>query len=111
MRSFTFGILGEYYTAWYYRLKFYQIIAKRYKNYCGEIDIIASKGKNLVFIEVKSRSNSYGEKIIRSNQQRRISRSAQLFIADNPKYQSYNMRFDFVLVRPFKLPEIIPNAW
>lgn len=77
---------------------------------CGEIDLICKRGNRLVFIEVKGRRNEQRDYITHT-QQRRIVRAAELFIAHNPRYAEFNMRFDLVIVRPYKLPEVIENAW
>ena len=111
MKSYRFGLLAEYLAIVIYKLKFYNIISHRKKNCAGEIDIIASKGKQLVFIEVKARNNNIMENIVPKNQQNRIRRSAELFLSHNDKYNGCEVRFDLVFIRPYKLPVIIENAW
>ena len=53
------GNWGEDIAVQYLKGKGYQIVERNYKNYFGEIDIIARHKKKYVFVEVKSR---YGEK-------------------------------------------------
>lgn len=108
-----FGLVAEYFIIALYRIKFYQILQHRMRNYAGEIDLIALRGKNIVFIEVKARStyDNYCDHILQHRQQQRITRAAQLFLAYNPKYQHYQSRFDLAIVMPYKLPIIIKNAW
>jgi putative endonuclease len=48
------GTLGENIAKNYLEKKGYKILETNYKTKIGEIDIIAQKGKNLVFIEVKT---------------------------------------------------------
>lgn len=52
------GDKGERKTAAYYRKQGYTICAQNYRTRQGEIDIIAQKEKQLVFIEVKTRSKN-----------------------------------------------------
>lgn len=109
--KFNFGLIAEYIVLLLYKIKFYKILHHRHKTYVGEIDLIASRNKTLVFIEVKARRCQIDEHIISSNQQRRIHRAAELFISKKPQYANYDLRFDLVIVRPYKLPQIIKNAW
>ena len=54
MQSKTIGTLGENIAKNYLEKKGYRILETNYKTKIGEIDIIAQKGKILVFIEVKT---------------------------------------------------------
>ena len=55
------GNKGEDLAVIFLQKKGYKIIAKNYRNYVGEIDIIARDGETTVFIEVKTRANdSFG---------------------------------------------------
>jgi putative endonuclease len=57
----TLGSEGEDLAIQFLRRKGYRIISRNYKNYIGEIDIIAQDGETVVFIEVKTRANdSFG---------------------------------------------------
>ncbi len=111
MKSYKQGLFAEYLAMLIYKLKFYNIIHHRKRNFVGEIDIIACRGKQLVFIEVKSRNTNLTENIVSKHQQNRIKRSAQLFLSYNSKYHDYDIRFDFVFIQPYRLPLIIKNAW
>ena len=111
MTRYNLGIVAEYYVLIYYVIGFYQPLHHRYKSYVGEIDIIMKRGKWLVFIEVKARKHGIDEAIVSGNQQRRISKTAELFITKNQRYTGYNIRFDLVIVKPYRLPQIIKNAW
>lgn len=67
--------------------------------------------KEIVFIEVKARSSDINDRFVSFNQQKRIKRAAEMFLSSNTKYNHYNIRFDLVIVSPYKLPIIIKNAW
>jgi len=111
MKKDHFGLIAEYIAIFIYKLKFYQILHHRKRNFAGEIDLVALRGKQLVFIEVKARSSDIDEIILSFKQQSRIKKAAELFLGQNLKYQNYDVRFDLVIIRPYKLPVIIKNAW
>jgi putative endonuclease len=111
MKSYRLGLFAEYLAMLIYKVKFYNIVHHRKKNFVGEIDIIACKGRQLVFIEVKARKNNITENIVSQSQQNRIKRSAELFLSYNHKYDGYDIRFDLVFIQPYKWPIIIKNAW
>ncbi len=52
------GRRAEFLSAWLLRLKGFRIIARHWKCSSGEIDIIARRGRLLVFVEVKARGNA-----------------------------------------------------
>lgn len=111
-KSYKLGLFAESLAAFYLRICFYSIISRRYKSDVGEVDIIARRGKRLVFIEVKARKNkddAYAAFTL--HQQNRIVRAAKLFIAKNPKYNESNIRFDLILICPAFFIKHIKNAW
>ena len=111
MTNFRLGILAEYIVMIIYIVRFYRILHHRMKTYVGEIDIVALRNKQLVFIEVKVRKKGICEGIVSQKQQGRITKAAELFLSKNPRYINYNIRFDLVVLAPFRLPLIIKNAW
>lgn len=64
----TLGQIGEDIAAKYLKKKGYKIIERNFKNkigrQVGEIDIVAEKNKELVFVEVKTRIVRTGENIL-----------------------------------------------
>ena len=52
------GAWGEALAAEFLRKKHYKIIAAGYRSRFGEIDLIASDKRNVVFVEVKLRKNA-----------------------------------------------------
>ena len=56
------GRIGEDAAAYYLYNKGYMIICRNFRCIQGEIDIVAKDGKELVFVEVKTRTSiKYGE--------------------------------------------------
>jgi len=94
------GLRGEQLAAHYLADRGYRILEQRYRNAQGEIDIIASGHKTLVFVEVKSRrSTSYGlpAEAVTYQKQEKIRRVALTYIQNgNHKYQSF--RFDVIAI-------------
>ena len=78
----------------------------------SEIDLIVSKKKTLVFVEVKKRQNlTTSAEAITTKSQTRIARAAEAFIRKNSKYQNYQIRFDAVLFQNNFWPHHIKDAW
>ena len=118
IKSYRFGILAEFITIIFLWIKGYKILARRYKTYCGEIDIIAKKHKTLIAVEVKARKNFSKkngfliDEVITKNQQKRIKNSMVFFVKINyKKYQNYNIRFDLVVICPYQKPFHLTNFW
>jgi putative endonuclease len=111
MKKITFGLIAEYIALIVYMLKFYKILHHRKRYSVGEVDIIALRNNTVIFIEVKARRSNIDDRLISQNQQNRIQNAARFFLRSNVKYQNYDIRFDLVIVRPYKLPIIIENAW
>lgn len=87
-------------------------MASRYRSKLGEIDIVAARGKTLAFVEVKARdSQSAASEAITLRQRERLGRAAADFLARHPRYNRHVMRFDAMLVTPWRWPAHIPNAW
>ena len=72
------GITGEYIALIFLMAKGYIPIKRRYKSPVGEIDIIARRGKHIVFVEVKTRpSHDEAMEALSYHQKNRLRRCAQ----------------------------------
>jgi len=111
IKAYRFGIFAEIIAIIYLTCKGYRVINKRYRNKAGEIDIIARRGRGLVFAEVKARKNGETGEILSQRQQQRIIRSASLFVAKKAEFANFEMRFDLLIIRPWRMPEHLVNAW
>jgi putative endonuclease len=110
--SYTTGLAAESLCKLALRLKFYRILAMRYKTPMGEIDIVASRGNTLIAVEVKARATRDEAILSLSAQQRaRIERALQDFVMRHPRLSHYNLRFDVMLAIPRRWPRHMVNAW
>jgi putative endonuclease len=99
------GRRAEAIAAWFLRLKFYRILARRYRTPVGEIDLVARRGRTIVFVEVKQRpSEAQALDAVTRTARRRISRAADLWIAAHPSAANFDQRFDIVIAVPRRLP-------
>ena len=94
------------------RLKGYRILDRRVKTPKGEIDLIASKGKMLIFVEVKAR-DEMGKALdaVTPDLQRRVQDAANIWVSRKPKLANWLWRFDIVLIAPGGLPRHMRDAW
>ena len=97
-RPYDLGKSGEEIALHYLEDKKYKIIARGFRLFRGEIDIIAFDRKTLVFVEVKTRkSRDFGlpEESVTPSKQRQIRKVAQGFLAKN-NFQNAECRFDVI---------------
>jgi putative endonuclease len=107
MTNYQTGLNAELLAAWLLRLQGYRIITKRCKTPVGEIDLIAQRGKVLVFVEVKARG-SIDEALesVKTRQSRRIVRAAEYYMAGY-RGKTSDIRFDVIAIRlPFRVKHI-----
>lgn len=110
--AFRTGLSAESKAAAYLMMKGFRIVARRWRCPAGEIDIVARRGKLLVFVEVKARGRlddaAYS---VTERQQRRIANAAGAWLANHPDDAQCDMRFDAILVAPRRLPQHITAAF
>ncbi len=97
---------------WLLRAKGYRIVARGYRCRAGEIDIIARRGAVLVAVEVKARGTlSAAAEAIDQRQRGRITRALSDFMVRKPDYAGWDIRFDAILISPWRWPRHIVDAW
>src|SRR3954468_3573805 len=103
MRSL--GNKGEDLVAEHYRKLGYKVLERNFifphGKQVGELDLIVAKGNELVFIEVKTRTNSkFGTPFesVDSNKQRKLVKMVKLYLLLNPKLSSKDYRVDVAAV-------------
>ena len=92
--------MGEDLAVTYLISNHYNIIARNFYSQYGEIDIISEYENTLIFIEVKTRSSSFeiAFNSVSFLKQKKISRTASLFLSKYPKYDNYVTRFDVIAI-------------
>ncbi len=55
--AYAYGLRAETVATLWLRARLYQILARNYRAHGGEIDIIAKRGRTIVFVEVKARGD------------------------------------------------------
>jgi putative endonuclease len=91
------GSWGEELAASFLRRKGYRILERNYSCRFGEIDLIASKGGYVCFVEVKLRKNAdfaQAREFVTYAKQRRILTSASLWLAAHES--DLQPRFDVI---------------
>lgn len=106
------GRRSEWIAAFWLMLKGYRILNLRYRTPAGEIDIIARKGRLVVFVEVKARySEQAAVDAVSVSAYRRIRAAADIWLARHPDPSALSQRFDIVAVLPGRFPRHIPDAF
>jgi putative endonuclease len=110
--AFRLGLSAESRAAMLLIAKGYRIAARRYKTPVGEIDIVARRRRDLVFVEVKARDDldAAAESVTERTKQRVVA-AAEFWLAGHPDDAASFIRFDVILVAPAKIPRHIANAF
>lgn len=111
-RAWKAGLMAETKCVWYLRLRGYRVLARRLRTPVGEVDIIARRGRVLAIIEVKARRRlDVAAESLSPRQRRRIARAADWFLAGHPECRKLQVRFDAMLLSPWRLPRHLAGAW
>ncbi len=111
------GRSAERRAAWLLRLKGYVILARNFRpaksHGLGEIDIVARRGRMLVFVEVKARGREADAIMaIGPEQQARIARAAAHFLKTRPLYRDFAQRYDAMVLEAGRFwPRHLADAW
>ena len=79
----------------------FQMVVQNYHGQFGEIDLIVFKDKLLVFVEVRQRKVSvFGTAAasVTLGKQRKISKTAAIFLQSHPEFESFDCRFDVIAI-------------
>ncbi len=116
----SLGRAGEDLAADYYRQLGYKILAENYVfrrgTQMGEIDLVARKGPELVFVEVKTRRGEKfgtGLEAVDGYKQRKLITTAKLYLLQHPELQDFDWRIDVAEIdidNPAQPVIITPNA-
>ena len=93
-------------------LKGHRILARRARTPVGEIDLIARRGRTLVFAEVKARDSlNAGTEALAPRQRNRIARAAEAFVRTRPDLDGLDWRFDLIVVVGGWRVKHLKDAW
>lgn len=84
------GRLGEALAVKYLQKQGYKIVAERFRTRFGEIDLVASRGNTLIFVEVKARhSQMYGDALeaLTPKKLRHFQKAVALFLQMHSEYR------------------------
>jgi putative endonuclease len=105
------GRTAELIAAAAYVLRGYQILGRRVKTPLGEIDLVARKGKLIVFIEVKWRKDKDDAILaVSRNARRRIEAAGRLFISRRSGFATFGVRYDIAAINGLHV-FLIRDAW
>lgn len=104
------GRRGEALAALYLRLTGWRILAQRLKTPRGEIDLIARRGRTVIFVEVKwRRSTALLDEAIDPYRLRRVAAAAEA-VAHRHARPGDIVRIDVLLLAPWRFPRHLENA-
>ena len=98
MNNIEKGKLGEEIALKYIISKGGKVIERNYRTKIGEVDLIVRLNGELVFVEVKSRSNinyGYPSESVNYKKKRKITNVAKYYIFDN-SLENLSIRFDVI---------------
>lgn len=106
------GHCAELQVAQDYQRRGFDMARQRWRGKCGEIDLILRDGEGLIFVEVKrARDFAQAAQSLSARQMQRIYRSAEEFLATQPRGSLTEARFDVALVDGTGQTQIIENAF
>jgi len=98
------GAWGEQLAKVFFNGLGYDCISYNWTRKIGEIDLIFTQGKEIVFVEVKTRTTSFcgwAEDAVTSLKKQKISSLIDQFLLVESKYRNYFPRFDILVIELF----------
>ena len=112
LAAYRHGHLAEAAAAMLLLAKGFRPLARRYRTPLGEIDLIVKRGRLIAFVEVKARDQDVaGLQSVGRMSERRIVDAADLWLAKHPAAAGFDIRYDMVVVTPWRLPLHLPDAF
>jgi putative endonuclease len=93
----------------WYRLRGWRILGANVWAGGNEVDLIARRGRQLRFVEVKEKSGpAYGDprEAVTEEKQRRVRHAAEAWLAAQPELARLELGFDVVAVREGRLERL-----
>ncbi len=110
--AYAFGLRAETIAALWLRARLYAILDRNYRAHGGEIDIVARRGRAVVFVEVKARGDlDDAANAITAQKRRRFRRAADRWRAAHPWAAACTLRADAIFIAPGHWPRHVENAF
>ncbi len=110
--AYRHGHVAETAAALLLLAKGYRLLSRRYRTPLGEIDLIARRGRLIAFVEVKARpSESEALESVGLYSERRIVDAADMWLARHPDAGGLDIRYDMIVVTPWRLPKHFVDAF
>ncbi len=112
-RAYRYGLRAEHVAMALLVAKGYRVLSRRYRTPAGEIDIVVRRGATIAFVEVKARRNlDAAAQALTWTGERRIEAAADIWASRHlSTIGDHVLRFDQVLVAPFRLPVHVENVF
>lgn len=108
------GRRGEDAAAAYLAAEGWTLIARNWRCRAGELDIIAARGEDLAFVEVKT-VDAFGpesaSRLVDFRKRAHIVESSKYFLSLKREYNRMSLRYDVILVREGAVERHIPRAF
>lgn len=94
------GAVGEQIAARLLEEKGYQIVTRNWRTQLGELDLVATNQKNLVFVEVRTTTSTrfgYGFQSVNERKQQQVRKIALQYIQQHVR-RPYALRFDVISI-------------
>lgn len=106
------GLLAEWLAAALLMAKGYRILARRHGGKGGEIDLIAKRGRTVIFVEVKARAAmETAETAISARKAQLVSRRVRQWLGHNPWANGHDLRADAVFLAPKQWPRHVTQVF
>lgn len=111
-KAYFSGKRGELFARLFLRIQGYTFFQQGFRLPFVEVDLILTKKNILIFCEVKKRSSflKAGEAISKK-QKKRLLKGVRVFLKKYPHFQNHVIRFDAILLVPWRMPRHIKHAW
>jgi putative endonuclease len=103
------GKAAERRAVWWYRLHGYRILAVNAWTGSYELDVVARRGRRLVFCEVKEKTGEkFGDplEMVDEVKQRRLRTAAEGWLVRHPEAAGLQVSFDVIAVRGGRLERL-----
>jgi putative endonuclease len=94
----------------FYRLRGYRVLAENAWAAGHELDLVARRGRVLVFCEVKEkRGTAFGDPVamVGPEKQRRLRRAAEMWLAAHPEVAGLDVSFQVIAICDGKLERLV----